>query len=251
MNPVVVRGLQIGEGTPKICVPIVEKNEENIIETAKKILDSPADLVEWRADWFEEIFDFNKVSNVLKSLREILGNIPILFTFRTKEEGGEKLINKAEYLELNKKVIDSGYVDLVDIQIFQFQDITDELISYAHAIGAKVIVSNHDFQKTPKEEEIVFRLTMMQETGADILKMAVMPNSNRDVLSLLSATEKVVKENVTKPVVTMSMSEKGMISRIAGETFGSAITFGTVGQASAPGQFPASELKRILELLKR
>lgn len=250
MNPVVVRGLQIGEGTPKICVPIVEKNEENIIEEAKKILDSPADLVEWRADWFEEIFDFNKVSNVLKSLREILGNIPILFTFRTKEEGGEKSINEAEYLELNKKVIDSGYVDLVDIQIFQFQDITDELISYAHAIGAKVIVSNHDFQKTPKEEEIVFRLTMMQETEADILKMAVMPNSNRDVLTLLSATEKVVKENVTKPVVTMSMSEKGMISRIAGETFGSAITFGTVGQASAPGQFPASELKRILELLK-
>ena len=250
MNPVVIRGLQIGEGTPKICVPIVEKNEENIIETAKKILDSPADLVEWRADWFEEIFDFNKVSYVLKNLREILGNIPILFTFRTKEEGGEKSINEAEYLELSKKVIDSGYVDLIDIQVFQFQDITDELISYAHAIGTKVIVSNHDFQKTPKEEEIVFRLTMMQETGADILKMAVMPNSNRDVLSLLSATEKVVKDNVTKPVVTMSMSEKGMISRIVGGTFGSAITFGTVGKASAPGQFPASELKRILELLK-
>lgn len=250
MNPVVIRGLQIGEGTPKICVPIVEKNEENIIEAAKKILDSPADLVEWRADWFDDVFDFDKVRNVLNGVRKILGDIPILFTFRTKEEGGEKSIDAAEYVKLNKKVIDTGYVDIVDIQIFQYKDVIDELVRHAHMAGIKVIASNHDFQKTPKEEEIVSRLTMMQETEADILKMAVMPNSNRDVLSLLSATEKVVKDNATKPVVTISMSKKGMISRIVGGTFGSAITFGTVGKASAPGQFPASELKRILELLK-
>ena len=92
MNPVVVRNVAIGEGIPKICVPIVGKTREEIVEAAKNILPIGADVVEWRVDWYEDIFDFEKVEETAKQLREVLGEMPILFTFRTSKEGGEKAI---------------------------------------------------------------------------------------------------------------------------------------------------------------
>ena len=102
MNPVVVRNVAIGEGIPKICVPIVGKTREEIVEAAKNILPIGADVVEWRVDWYEDIFDFEKVEETAKQLREVLGEMPILFTFRTSKEGGEKAIETPEYF-LDKK----------------------------------------------------------------------------------------------------------------------------------------------------
>ena len=119
MNPVVVRNVAIGEGIPKICVPIVGKTREEILDAAKKILPIGADVVEWRVDWYEDIFDFEKVEETAKQLREVLGEIPILFTFRTSKEGGEKAIETPVYVELNQKISATGYVDLVDMEALQ------------------------------------------------------------------------------------------------------------------------------------
>ena len=115
----------------------------------------------------------------------------------------------------------------------------------------KVIASNHDFQKTPEKEEIVSRLRKMQELGADILKIAVMPQEKKDVLTLLAATEEMIRLFAKQPVITMSMAEMGIISRIAGEAFGSAVTFGSAKKSSAPGQLPAGELSKVLKVLHR
>mgnify|MGYP003298544829 CR=1 FL=1 len=68
------------------------KTEDEILQAAKEIVNVPADLVEWRVDWFESIFDIEKVKLLLGELRKVLGDIPLLFTFRTKAEGGEKEI---------------------------------------------------------------------------------------------------------------------------------------------------------------
>ena len=91
----------------------------------------------------------------------------------------------------------------------------------------------------------------MQELGADILKIAVMPQNSRDVLTLLSATEEMTRLYAERPLITMSMGGTGLISRLCGETFGSAVTFGAVGKTSAPGQIAADELAQVLELLHR
>ncbi len=112
-----------------------------------------------------------------------------------------------------------------------------------------VVASNHDFEKTPEKDEIVRRLRKMQELGADIPKIAVMPQSRKDVLTLLSATEEMASEYADRPIITMSMSATGLISRLCGECFGSALTFGAVGKASAPGQMNASDLSEILNLI--
>ena len=121
------------------------------------------------------------------------------------------------------------------------------IIEKAHACGIKVIASNHDFIKTPDKDEITRRLILMDEMGADILKIAVMPKSRTDVLDLLSATEEMQRLYTEKPVVTMSMGSLGLISRLSGEVFGSAMTFGAGEKASAPGQIPAERLKMILD----
>ncbi len=85
--------------------------------------------------------------------------------------------------------------------------------------------------------------------GCDIAKIAVMPKSSADVLALLGATEEMKQLFPNCPVITMSMGRLGMVSRLCGETFGSALTFGSAARASAPGQVPALELRRTLELL--
>ena len=230
MNTVNVRKVEIGKGIPKICVPVVGITRDDIIDAACKAKET-ADLVEWRADWYEDVLDFKKTEKMMEELRETLGDIPLLFTFRTLKEGGEKEIEKSVYVKLNEMAVKTGFVET------------------AHLYGVKVIASNHDFQKTPPKEEIVSRLCFMQECGADIVKIAVMPQSKKDVLTLLLATEEMVREHAKCPVVTMSMSEVGVVSRICGEAFGSALTFGAVKKASAPGQLGAEELRMVLKIL--
>ena len=110
-------------------------------------------------------------------------------------------------------------------------------------------MSNHDFFKTPSKEEIISRLCTMQEKGADIPKIAVMPQSKRDVLTLLSATNEMAEEH--RPIITLSMAATGIISRLAGEVFGSCLTFGAAKKASAPGQMGVNDLKTVLETLHK
>ena len=251
MNPVKVRNIEIGTGIPKICVPIVGVTKEEIIEAAKKITSTPADVVEWRVDWYEDIFDFGKTEDTMKALRETLGDMPILFTFRTSKEGGEKAIEADAYVELNQKAAKTGLIDLVDVEAFTGDDAVKAVVERAHECGVKVVTSNHDFYKTPAQEEIVSRLKKMQELGADIPKIAVMPQNKKDVLTLLAATEEMATEYADRPIITMSMAATGVISRLCGEVFGSALTFGAVGKASAPGQMGAEDLKTVLTLLNK
>ena len=219
-----VRGVKIGEGVPKICVPIVGKTKEEILAAARSFEDVALDVVEWRVDWFEGVFDFAQVEDVLKDLRPALGETPILFTFRTSKEGGEKAIEADAYAELNKKAAATGLVDLVDVEAFT---------------GDEVV------------KDIVGRLVKMQELGADIPKIAVMPQCKKDVLTLLEATREMAEEHADRPIITMSMAGTGLISRLCGEVFGSALTFGAVGKASAPGQMNASDLREILTLIDK
>ena len=249
MNPVKVRNIVIGEGMPKICVPIVGVTKEAILNEARAITKLPADVVEWRIDWFENVFDFAALEDVLKDLRAVLGDMPILMTFRTSKEGGEKAIEDEVYADINIRAAQTGYVDLVDVEVFTGDEIVKKIIDGAHASGVKVVASNPAFSKTPDKDDIVGRLRKMQDLGADIPKIAVMPQNKKDVLTLLAATEEMANEYADRPIITMSMAGTGVISRLAGEVFGSALTFGAAAKASAPGQMGVTDLKQILTLL--
>ena len=226
-----IRGRNIGQGAPKIVVPIVGKTKDGILSSANRIHEMKADIVEWRVDWFSGGCDIASVKNVLPDLRDALGEIPLLFTFRTAKEGGETELPPDSYAELTKSAVSTGLVDLVDVELFT----GEEYVS-------------HDFQKTPGKEEILSRLKKMDALGADILKIAVMPLGRADVITLLDATQEA-DASIDKPIVTMAMGRMGLISRLCGEAFGSALTFGSVGAASAPGQINAEDLREILALI--
>lgn len=247
MNTLKIRNLELGTGVPAICIPNVGKTREEILSLTQKYKDMPMDLMEWRSDWFEDVNHTDEVTKILAKIREILGDTPLLFTFRTKKEGGVCEMDTEAYVALNKAVAAAGMADLIDVEIFTGDKIVTELITFIHENHTKVVASNHDFHKTPAKSDIIYRLRKMQDMGADIPKIAVMPQSKRDVLTLLSATEEMASDYADRPIITMSMSGLGSISRLAGEVFGSCLTFGSGETASAPGQIEARELHTILK----
>lgn len=249
MKSIIVKNLVIGKGMPKICAPIVGKTKEDILNAAERICETPADLVEWRADWFDEVFDLESVQRVLTTLKDVLESRPLLFTFRTKKEGGEKEITFEQYQNLLVEVSKMHLADMIDVEVY-FGENVPNLISVLKKNGMVVVGSNHDFTNTPGKDEIIRRLTYMKNIGADLPKIAVMPNEQKDVNTLLTATKETVNI-LNAPVITMSMGEMGEISRTSGEIYGSAITFGAVGQVSAPGQINVFSLKEILEKVHR
>ena len=249
MKTVTVRGVEIGAGKPKICVPMVGKNKEELLQEAAQIRTMPADIVEWRIDWFEGADEVEQVLNMAEQLRTALGELPLLATFRTAREGGEKEITAKDYLALNQALAQQQIVDLLDVEVYFEEKMVQTLVQNAHENGRFVVGSNHHFHQTPAKEEIVKRLCYMQEMDVDIPKIAVMPQSRQDVLTLLEATVEMTECFANRPIVTMSMNGMGSISRVCGELFGSAMTFGTVRHASAPGQLPAEALAHILEVL--
>ena len=251
MKTVKIRDVEIGAGIPKICVPIVGVTKKDILEQAKALQTLPVDVVEWRIDWFEGVFDFDALVDALTELRAALGTLPLLMTFRTSKEGGEKAIDAEAYAELNIKAAQTGLVDLIDVEVFTGDEIVSRIIREAHAAGVRVVASNHDFDKTPDKEDIVGRLRKMQAMDADIPKIAVMPRSKRDVLTLLAATEEMATDYADRPIITMSMAGTGVISRLCGEVFGSALTFGAAAKASAPGQMGVEDLSTVLGLLHK
>ena len=249
MNTVTVKNVTLGSGSPKIIVPLVGKNETELIAEAKHLVTIDCDLVEWRVDFFGQVTNFEAAALMSKKIAEILSDKPILFTFRTKQEGGELAFTDEQYFGLYKTVIEQGAIDLLDVELFMDDALVQETIQAAHKKEIKIVMCNHDFDKTPAKEEIVSRLCKMQEKNADICKIAVMPQSSDDVLTLLEATNEMKTKHADRPIVTMSMGQLGMVSRMCGETFGSAMTFGAAKKASAPGQVPVGALREILKTL--
>ncbi|MFF2448526.1 type I 3-dehydroquinate dehydratase [Neobacillus sp. NPDC058068] len=244
-----VRGLTIGEGAPKICVPMVGATLSQLKEEAVYLKTLDLDIVEWRVDFFEHVEDMEEVKTALGEIRAILADTPLIFTFRSAREGGEKEISPDYYFELNKLIAESGHVDIIDVELFNDEKEINTLIEIVHEHSVFAVISNHDFDRTPPKDEIVSRLRKAQELGGDIPKIAVMPRSSSDVLTLLDATNTMNEQYADRPIITMSMAGKGLISRLAGEIFGSALTFGAAKQTSAPGQIDVVELRRTINLL--
>lgn len=249
---VLIKDVMMGEGVTKICVPIIGVTKENILQEAEELKASVADIVEWRADYYEGVMDIEQVLMVIEQLTDILGDKPVLFTFRTKNEGGEKYIDSLYYKMLLKAVIKQGKAGAVDVELFISDGMLEDIVGTAKETGVRVIASNHDFAKTPEKDELVKRLIAMNDKGADISKIAVMPKKPQDVLTLLEATEEVHRTRPDITLITMSMGQTGVISRIGGGILGSAMTFGarTKELASAPGQVEMNELKSILNTIE-
>lgn len=248
-TPIQIKNLLIGSGIPKICVPLTSALREELCREAAAAREAGADLVEWRADFYENLNSIDQTMETLSMLSGILEEIPLLFTIRTKEEGGSCQISVKDYVNLNTAAAQSQKADLIDVEVFGAEEEKKALIEAIHLSGAVVIASSHDFDKTDDREILLKRFQDMDAAGADILKMAVMPEDFDDVAAIMQVTNEMSREFTEKPLISMAMGSLGSMSRIAGENFGSSVTFATVGAASAPGQFPIKELRMMMEAL--
>ena len=249
---VTVRNLTIGEGKPKICVLVMGKSKEEVLKEAKKAVENSADLIEWRADrLIEREFDEDFHNDILSEMREIVGDMPIIYTFRTLLEGGKEIENE-KYKDLILSVANEGITDLIDVEIFSFKlkarDISDEIHSFT---DLKVIGSYHDFEGTPDTAELVYRLSVIDNCNADILKIATMPHKKKDVMRIMTATILTYTRPNPKPIISIAMGSMGRVTRLLGEFTGSSITFASIGKESAPGQMEINEVREILDRLDK
>ncbi len=248
-----IRNVNIGSGRPKVCVPLVGRTDENIISEADRIrsalsLGMGIDIAELRIDHYEAVNDTDRIRQLLESVRRTLPDeLLLLYTLRSEREGGEHLPEGANYFDAVEAGIESGIPDIIDVELD-----APERVRLVEAVKAKkkhVILSKHFFDRTPEEDLMISLIKDMEAAGADIAKLAVMPEDKQDVIRLMSVTERLTREVLKIPLITMSMGRLGAVSRACGGLFGSAVTFGSLIEASAPGQIPVVELNKIIELL--
>jgi 3-dehydroquinate dehydratase-1 len=232
-----------------VCLPLVGDSRAQIVQEAQSLTILQPDLLEWRIDGYDEVENVEACLLLLQEVRGIIGDIPLIFTCRIVSEGGLKDISPECRLQLFRAVMATGEVDLVDVELCNGKEFIDTIKTQARNNSVALILSYHNFEHTPAESFIYAKLAEAQAAGAEISKVAVMPQNYDDVLTLLKATNKARNEAVDGPMVTMSMGAEGLLSRLAGGLFGSDITFAIGMQASAPGQIPIDALKQGMVLL--
>ena len=239
----------IGEGKPLICVSVMDEKKDDIIGEVKRLVDENAEMIEWRVDAFEGVESPNAVREVFKELAPIVKNTIMVFTFRSKEQGGKRSLDSEKVYDLHQVAAETKVADFIDLEYFYTEN-ADVEIYKLQKMGAKVITSHHDFHETPSSNVLFMLLEQMKRSNADIVKLAVMPQSAEDVLRLLEETNHFHERYPMQPLITMSMGKMGAVSRVCGELFGSCVTFGAGKNASAPGQVPMSKLEEILQVLR-
>ena len=92
------------------------------------------------------------------------------------------------------------------------------------------MISYHDLEGTPEEEEIIRKLQQEMERGADVCKVSFVAQNYGDIWRLGHAIRKAKEEEIPIPVVSISAGSLGTLSRIGAEAFGSDGTFVSVGR---------------------
>lgn len=245
-----IKGLEIGTGAPKVVASITGKTREEVSDQTVEIKESAdVDMAEFRVDYLDPKFSHTEVVALVGRVSTALMGKPLLVTFRSKSEGGQRELVDTDYFELYRAILDSGSADLIDIEMMKPESQIVDVISIARRKGVAVILSNHEFKVTPSQDVIVGRLLRQQLLGADILKIATMPQSPTDVITLMSASVEMKTLHARKPLLTMAMGPLGITTRLAGELTGSALTYASVGSASAPGQLGAKSVNKVLQII--
>lgn len=247
-----VRSGLVAEGRePLVCVPLVASSVDALdAELALAVTKRP-DLIEWRADFFAELSDTRRVLDVASRLRAAAHGIPILFTVRSAQEGGQSAkLTDEQVTTLCVAVAEAGSVELLDCEKRVAATRIERIRRAATQSSTTLILSYHNFNETPDHTALVAHFAQAQALGADIAKVAVMPSGPQDVLTLLGASLQA-RTALGIPLIAISMGRYGVLSRLAGALFGSAITFAVAQRASAAGQLPIDELRTALAIVER
>jgi len=221
----------------KVCIPIVETTVEKALIAIKEV-NRWADLIELRADYLKRV----KLSLLLENRRK-----PFIVTNRRKEEGGKHKGEERKRLTVLQEAIDLG-ADYIDVELASERSSLQGLIR--NKKGTQVILSFHDFRRTPSLKELQSLLGQMVRSGADVIKIVSFARSWEDNLTILSLIPFAKARR--RKIVAFCMGEKGKISRLFSPLLGAAWTYASLSRvkASAPGQLTVREMKQVWEILK-
>ncbi|MGO3732637.1 MAG: type I 3-dehydroquinate dehydratase [Vagococcus sp.] len=250
MSKLKVRNLTLGENQPKVCVSLIASNFKELFSEAMRLSQLDCDIIEWRADYFMYINDISFMRKAAYFIRYAIEDKPLIFTFRTLEEGGGQYIEDEYYFELNRYMIHTGLVDIIDLELNKLPDNTTDVIQYAKLKDVKVLISHHNYERTPSKDSLIETVYDMNELGADICKVAVTPNDMTDVLTILESSNEIQKAKPNLPFLVIGMGEIGKLTRLSGELFGSVLTFASTGSSHVTlGQIPIDELREGMNIL--
>lgn len=243
------RGLLGDDRLSLVCVPLVSRTHEALLADARAAVVQRPDVLEWRVDHFEDVGSPGAVVSAGLALREAAGRIPLICTLRSRGEGGCAVaLSSTELENLRLEVARQLPFEFHDVEMRLPGQLIGELRKITHSRGGKVILSAHDFECTPTDETLESLFLRAHQLGGDVAKVAVMPISPDDVLRLLTVTRRMSLA-LPIPVISMSMGSLGVMTRIFGGVFGSAMTFATSVGESAPGQIALKDLREILDRL--
>jgi 3-dehydroquinate dehydratase-1 len=249
---IVARGHILGNGRgPLVCIPIVGRSRTDILASVSAAVDDSPDLLEWRADFFDNVAAEKETLDLLAEVRASAKDIPLIFTLRSEREGGEPAKMDDERIgNLCVDVCQSGQADFVDVEMSAPEEQTRNVLAAAKANDTQVVLSYHNFAATPALEDLLGKFARAEALGGDIAKVAVMPRDLDDVLVLLQATLQASRD-ASLPLISISMGELGAFTRAIGWYFGSAVTFAAGRGSSAPGQLAVDDLRNLVKTLTR
>ena len=221
----------------KLVVSVMPKSlEEAQGIDAMRYID--ADIIEWRADFLPK----EAILQVAPAIFEKFAGRELLFTLRTRAEGGEIDLDSAEYVQIIKDVAQLYQPEYIDFEYFSHKDVFEEMLDFPN-----LVLSYHNFQETPDNMmEILSELTSLTPK---VVKVSVMAHTEQDVLDLINFTRGFKTLNPEQEYVTISMGKVGKVSRITSDVTGSSWSFASLDEASAPGQISLSSMKKIREIL--
>lgn len=242
-----VKGHVLGEGRPLICAPVMKESEQEVRAEVIRLVGAGIPAIEWRMDALKGL-SAETAARLLAGLAPEIGETILIATYRSKVQGGLGRLSAEEVSAIRRAAARGA--DLLDVEFDENVRVHEE-IRALQELGSYVIASHHDFERTPPGNVIRQCLEEMKDSGADVVKLAVMPENMEDVLRIMGETGYFHRVYPFCPIITMAMGALGTLSRAAGEYFGSCLTFASAGEASAPGQLPAEELSGVLDLFHR
>jgi 3-dehydroquinate dehydratase type I len=221
----------------KLCIPIIEATIEKALIAIQEV-NRWADLIELRADYLKRV----NLAPLVENRRK-----PFIVTNRRKEEGGKYKGDERKRLSVLQEAIDLGS-DYIDVELATERSWLRGLIR--NKGRTQVILSFHNFQRTPSLKELQRLCGQMIQLGADVVKIVPFARTWEDNLTILSLIP-YAKERRQK-IVAFCMGEKGKISRIFSPFLGAAWVYASLNRsrASASGQLTVGEMREIWEMLK-
>ena len=182
-----------------------------------------------------------QVPSALEIIKKDLNRI--ICTLRPKTEGGKFSGTENERIAIIKLIAEYNPF-LLDIEYNTLKK-NKELVKYLKTTKTKLLVSWHDFKKTPKDIELKNQINQMGKFSSNV-KIVSTAKSTEDATRMLELYSKKGKNNL----ISFAMGDAGRISRILCLYLGSPYTYVSLGKAVAPGQFSVDEVNKIINLKK-